>query len=539
MRASLAIIAVAGIATFAMPRRSELRLPCVADANLSSYEGETRLNYGGSARIRLKGIQMLGVFRFDTGAARAMVVDSARIYLRYAGSDRRLRTLGFSTVSVPWTEGAGRGERINGAMCFAAAELGRRYWTAPDSDFTDAAFIPGSALVSYSDIRDEGGGWISAAVAPEIVQACIAGVSEGIAVTDEKGQTMANNDVYSREQSGSEPYLVTTGRAGPNAAPPQVTELRAIAAAPSEADSPAVRLSLKVPVGCVGVEAFLRSAGDAQAKPIPRHLLGASRAGRTMALVEGLPSGRPVVVTVRTIGPTGLRSAPASSPPTTPSAAPARVSPIEAPVSHTSLRPCPPRASGSALVVCHRPDVRCDPVSGAPDRVQDDTLWDGSSVSLTACRGETAAVSVTVTGRESPPKSVTIASSGIPARTFALRCVDAAGPLNDICIPVTGGSHTPESGGIEGRRSVQYLIEHDVPHDARPGLRTGELRVACDGAPPARFAVKMRIVEAAIPSRLTFDLSLNTYGSPARADGLDPASPEGIRSELGFHRLAA
>ena len=55
----------------------------------------------------------------------------------------------------------------------------------------------------------------------------LANVSFGMAVSDEKGQTAANNDVFSREQNGSEPYLVVEGHAVAPAPPERIADLAA------------------------------------------------------------------------------------------------------------------------------------------------------------------------------------------------------------------------------------------------------------------------------------------------------------------------
>jgi hypothetical protein len=50
--------------------------------------------------------------------------------------------------------------------------------------------------------------------------------------------------------------------------------------------------------------------------------------------------------------------------------------------------------------------------------------------------------------------------------------------------------------------------------------------------------IELRVADQRIPIRPSFEVSLNTYGSPARADGRDPAAQAGIESERAYHRLA-
>ncbi|MCX6358445.1 MAG: DUF4091 domain-containing protein [Armatimonadetes bacterium] len=193
------------------PGRQMATLPCVADTNLSSYEGEADQNYGASTRFRLKGIQMMALLRFDASRIRGWRVAGATLRMRYAGGDRKLRTLGFSSVATDWEEGTGSGSAPAQGCTFnrAAPPTGR--WAGTGMDFTDASFGMAGTVEGYSDVRETGDGWLEAPVPVPVVDAALAN-GRGIAVTDEKGQTAANNDIYSREQSASQPVLIIEGQ---------------------------------------------------------------------------------------------------------------------------------------------------------------------------------------------------------------------------------------------------------------------------------------------------------------------------------------
>ncbi len=186
-----------------------VHLACTADTEVSSYPSEQGFNYGQSSRLRLKGIEMIGLFNFYIGPIAGWKVQKATLYLRYAGGDRKLRTIGISTIGAPWNEGSGSAEAKPGETCFL--RNGSERWAGPQTDFTDVTFTAGNTIASYADITVHDNDWISVPVDTRLVQAMIVGATYGLAVSDEKGQTMANNDVYSREQHGSEPYLVVEG----------------------------------------------------------------------------------------------------------------------------------------------------------------------------------------------------------------------------------------------------------------------------------------------------------------------------------------
>ncbi|MCX6909576.1 MAG: DUF4091 domain-containing protein [Verrucomicrobia bacterium] len=210
-----------------------MKLPAVADANISSHSSERDFNYGASSHLRLKGIEMLMLAKFDTAPVRGWTVEKASLFL-HASRPHQLKTIGVSTVAVDWIEGAGRGSRSDGGATFTWADFGRQRWGGGQSDFTDAALTAAGTQVHYADLRERDGGWFEVEVPPRFVHALINGDSHGLAVTDEKGQTRANNNVHSREQSGFAPYLLVTGR--PTGATPPTP--RSIAPAPTPKLSP-------------------------------------------------------------------------------------------------------------------------------------------------------------------------------------------------------------------------------------------------------------------------------------------------------------
>ncbi|MCX7825461.1 MAG: DUF4091 domain-containing protein [Verrucomicrobiae bacterium] len=187
------------------------KLPAVADTNISSHPAEADRNYGQSSHIRLKGYEMLMLIKFDTTPVRGWTVEKARLFLHAAGP-HRLKTIGVSTVATDWVEGTDRGRKAADGATFTWADFGRRRWAGPQSDFTDAALTEQGTEVHYADLQQHADNWLEIEVPPRFVHALINGDSFGLAITDEKGQTRANNDVHSREQSGLGPYLIVEGR---------------------------------------------------------------------------------------------------------------------------------------------------------------------------------------------------------------------------------------------------------------------------------------------------------------------------------------
>ncbi len=185
-----------------------LRLPVTADTSICIHENERALNDGGKSRLRVKGNEHILLFDVDVAPLRGKTVEEARLWVRAAG-EVRLKTMGISSVGTSWSEGAGTDtEARKGESCFLAAARGEREWAGPGSDFLGAVFGAGGSLWDAVEVRAEKDGWLSIPVAPRVLHAMAEGNSFGFAVSDEKGQTRWNNDLMSREQNSSAPYVL-------------------------------------------------------------------------------------------------------------------------------------------------------------------------------------------------------------------------------------------------------------------------------------------------------------------------------------------
>jgi hypothetical protein len=182
------------------------RLRCVADTGLCLHPGEVFVNQGGKPALRLKGIEHLVLMDFDVAPLKGRTVEEARLFLRPV-AEHKLRRIGLSTVASAWAEGTGNGDARPGEPCFKEAARGGRPWAYPGSDFHAVSFGEGGSIWFVRELRPEADGWISVEVPPAILHAMAEGKSHGMVVSDESGQTTANNDVYAREQSSSQPYI--------------------------------------------------------------------------------------------------------------------------------------------------------------------------------------------------------------------------------------------------------------------------------------------------------------------------------------------
>jgi len=402
-----------------------LRLPCTADTQLSASPGEEHLNGGGRSSLRLKGIEDLSILDFDASPLRGRIVEEARLFVFPVGP-HKLRTLGISSIGTKWNEGAGTGSPAKPGECtFSEAAHGERPWGPPGSDFYAVSFGRGGSIWFDRDLKAEAEGWCSLEIPPPILHALAEGNSFGLALADEHSQTMHNNSVYSREQSGKGPYIVVS-RWKPGTAPPS-----------------GARRYVGIP---------------------PKHV--ADRSGDF------------------------LKKTPAPV-----SAAPASL------------------AEGATFRILYEGETNLEaPAAGR--------LWDGRSVTLEAARGEHVGFELGVDLRQS--RTILLDGPG-----FVVSRVLAVGSTFDPLVPVAG-----ETAG-----RALFHVERYVPK----GSATGEQKLTLTlkvGSAEVSIPVVLRVHSATIPDALSFQVSLNAYGSPGDRMGDKPGSPAFLELERSFHRLA-
>lgn len=557
-----------------MPQRQtkadEVKLRCIADTNVSSYESEQEFNYGGSTRLRLKGIQMLALLRFDTAPVRNWNIQKATLFLRYAGADRKLRTLGFSTISAPWEEGTGAGEKKPGEVCFAWRNQGKTRWAGPNTDFTDVSFTAGHTLAAYADLKDAGDGWFAVPVEPRLVQAMIAEVSYGLAVTDEKGQTAANNDVYSREQSNSAPYLVVEGQPSPRLLPSPVQNLKA---APDtmgvDFEHGAVRLSFTSPPGAFAYEISYRLPGRADPMNVPRYAIPFASPGKMQFMqITGLPPNTPLQeIQVIPIGLNGNSGAPTalngvSSP------ARFRPAPLKAALATAQAAQEPPVLQGSLRAWAYPDTEKAHPVSGnlleevglkgyagAPsgNYRRGNAVWDGRTIRLNAARNEFVGFHLLLEAAKGALKSVQIqmpeqfvstagqnSANWKPAFTLFRDWYVRDGEwFPEVCLPLQKTFDIPSAdNGVPGQRNQSVFAELLTPRDTPPGVYRANCTVSAEGVAPFSIPIEITVNGLTLPDTLGFDISLNTYGTVGGPFGLDDRTPEYRALEIEYHRMA-
>ncbi len=542
-RLSLVLTVLGLLATRSLAETAEL--PVVADTNLSSYPSEQGLNYGGSSRLRVKGIEMFALFRCDLSAIRDWRVASAVLRLRPARDDHRLRWLGLHTVAQAWEEGTGAGEGTpDGATFLSPAADGRAWGEGPD--FLAVSFTHGGSRVSYAEVRRLADGWLEVDVPAWLVDQMRAGASDGFLLTDESGQTHANNDIYSREQANARPVLLVTGEAAPVAPPEPVRELRLVPAPGlATAATGGAAAEWTAEADAIAFDVFIDGVA------LPRWRAPRLVEGRWRLDLPGLRPDAAVQVEVRAVNGTGQAS----------EAAPAQGRSSAARPQAAALAPRPgaaapaPSATPGLVLGVFDELAKVHPVTG---RVLEDDpaaydrpgtlLPAAAGIGLEAGRNEFVGAMLAVGIARGSASGVRVEASAltgpggatIPAPALSRMWYVRDGAwMAEVCLPVGGPFAIPDSAnGIEGQTNQSILVEVYVPHATPPGDYAGAVSIRTVEGDEGTVPVLVRVGEAELPDAIEFAVDLNSYGDVAGQYDLDPASEGYLAIERAYHRLA-
>ena len=563
LRAALLAALLAGISAPAFAET--YRLEVTADTSIAAHPNEVTHNLGGSSRIRIKGIQHLMLMKFGLTPVRGMTVSSAVLRVRSASERLWLKTVGLSTISADWPEGTARGEPQEGAVCFQYAAFPDKLWAGPQSDFTDVTFGVGNTLCAYTDIRELGDGWVEVDVPPELVQAMICGDSYGLVLSDEKGQTMANNDVYSREQSASRPYL-TVEAERTDTQPPEPPDAFVIEPAPEFAhlNSGAIRLNFRAPRDRGPSGAAFTYIGEVGATSsfedffIPRYLIPhAAGPGEAQEIVIGdLRPSAPFVVrfcaidgawnTSEWVEAEGHSSPALPLPELTPTEAEAKTpeAPREAWV-------CPSVVKVNPQTLSVLEEVGRDGYGGIWEGqlARSSSRFAGKSVRLLTGRNGFASFQVVLEVRSEPAEATvrlgpfecdrgkTLSPGNVELfRVWYVK--DGEHWYPEVAIPTDGTIQLPAAdNAIPDQRSQAVWVDLHVPLDATVGEHRSAVEVVL-GDDTHRLPITLHVIPVTYPDELNLNLDLNGYGPVGRHFGLDNASAEYHAVEREYHRLA-
>ena len=575
-------------------------IPITSDTSISCYSSERDLNAGGAVRIKMKGIENVILLGFDAQKLKGKTVLSAVLHMQGAADDMMVRQVGISTVAVPWGEGKGNYTKAGkGEACFLYPGVGEASarpaqdsaeWAGPGSEFMDAVWGRSGTFWSTGASRHRKGDMYWVLVQGRMLEACAAGLSYGIAVSDDSGQTMnvnpgiygskmnqSNNYFFSREHETARPWIEAV-TLPPRTAPPARKYTITVKPWPGGADfaTGGVEISFPGPrdrndqYAILGYRIAVGMNGG-EMRPLPRWMHPSPVPGESVrVLVPGVPPGAEVAAEVEIVWRAGRtlakihgagRASDKLSPPG-PFIVPA---PAANEVRDAQSMVVP--AAGDVKIWAVPDGVKVNPVNGnvleepgveyggkrAGTYRTANAAWSGkeAAVILSALRGEWIAFQLACALNDARSALVRIvpgdlvgpAGSVIPASAIRLsrawyqKVGDAwyADPL----LPLGAGeefSLPDKKNAVPGQTCQTVYAELFVPRDAATGEYTG--RIAVDGGgKQADIGVRLTVHGPVLPPGTAFTWSLNAYESPGYGFG-SPGSAGFLSGERAFYAMA-
>ncbi|MBL7133443.1 MAG: DUF4091 domain-containing protein [Phycisphaerae bacterium] len=517
------------------------KLPITADVGICAHPREVHLNTGANSHIRIKGNEHYYLFNFDAASIKHWKIGRATLHLKLARG--RLRRVALCTVPVAWTEGTATNKPQTGSPCYTHVKYPTQAWTRAGGTMLDATFNSPYMMWRAGDVKYKGQ-WMEIPVEAKLIQAVAAGLSHGLVLADEKGQTRENHDVYTREQANARPYLVVEC----NPPLPKTIGSRPPAkAAPfppgAGFDTGAILVSAGFPGETFGneVKLFEKTAGGGKGK-----LVGRRVSFREDDLVfAGLrPAGKYLVHVNSCLKQGGLSSTPAPSEVVASAALPTPKAPKLAPAESlpsvaragwmvrlrsVSLKPLHTSAGGELPAI--------------PIPVTARNAWVGLQAVITPPGGKAAGVAAELAPlryagkqKETPPPLKQI-------RLYRTWLVPSGKSYHaEVLVPLKKAERFAvpwAQNKVPSQRNQAIFIDVFAGKNAVPGPYEGKLSIRQDGKVVLAVPIKLVVSGVTLADEFHIAGDMNTYGSPAGAMGLRSSDAEAFMAmERKYYRLA-
>jgi hypothetical protein len=362
------------------------------------------------------------------------------------------------------------------------------------------AVIGGNAFTlvhqASSGIRDGSYHW---EVPADMVHALATGVAFGLAIHEHDADYGRNPTIFSREQSGKQPYLSVEVIDGPDAAPTPPTDLKLL-----PVDGSSARLTLQAPAAGFAYEIAV------DGHPLARHNIAMVQPDASQSIpLRDLPASiaRPGMhrVEVVTINRTGQRSGPAE--------VAGELFQYESPVypeirrAHLANQPV---ANLAVIPLTDKYDRTGKPVGDLPiDYRSHNALFDGQRIRLTAAAGEVVGFQSLLRGAGEVSAAVRFDGPPMRVELFQAVYVPAEGrQIPDPLVPM------PEKIQLSPDADAALFVDIYIPFDFPPGLRHGKLTVS-DGR---ELPIELTILPVQLPRQAAFLCEMNSYGLPDHVD---------------------
>ena len=535
------------------------KLPITADVGICAHPSEAELNTGGNPRIRIKGNIHYYLFNFDAAPVKNWQITKATLHLKLAGG--RPRRMAVCTVPVEWVEGTGRNAPVKNATCF----LRRRPpeaekavpWTPGGGTIIDATFNSPHMLWRASDVTIGSDRWMTVPLDPRLVQAVAVGLSQGLIMGEEKGQTQLfeNHDIFTREQGGAQPYVTVEGQAVHVAAPSAVARPKPkVTAFPAASDF--VSGGMLVDVSWAGkdvlgsrvwVSQMIGTVGMRVQQRVT--FMDEPLVLEKLIPVDEKVNGWKWSVRVETyIGPQGYscfggwqeQSRPLAVPKVTPGKAPQTMKRVTVGLDgwRVELHPAAAKIAADAAPTL-------DVGATMPVPVTARNAWLGVQAVLFPW-GQAKDVGfhygpVKYVGRRN--SSAGDISKPVPPRMFRTWYVRKGEEWHaETLVPYAASAAQDipwQLNGVPGQKCLPFFLDLWVPGHAQPGPYELDLIVQVGSKVVARPKLRFRVAAVVLPDTFHIAGDMNTYNSPARAMGLKHAEAEAfMEMERKYYRLA-
>lgn len=470
-----------------------VRLPVTQDSSIVMVDGEWSVNAGSSARMRIKGNQHIVAMSFDVSAIRGRAIKSAEL-VAYPAAES-IAGVSISTIASDWNE-----NRSNG---LTAGIEGVNGWGYVGGRFPALAGGNAFTLVHQADseMRDGLYHW---SVPADMVAALATNVAYGLAIHEHDADYGRNPSIYSREQSGKQPYLVVEldDRVEVNQReeePQPPSDLRL-----TTTNQGSTELVLTAPTSGFAYEIAI------DGRPLARHNIPLVSVGSPQTIpIRDLPDSiaQPGMraLEVATIDRMGRRSKKVSIRVELFTRPELTLPKISQPVTSAATRP-----GFSAIPVTDKYDQRGQAIGELPaDYRVHNALYNGQRILLTAAAGEVVSFQALLRGTDDVEIKCTVDSSSMRIDMFQAVYV----PVDDRLVP-DPLLPLPSKIRLSNDTDQAVVVDIYVPFDAKSGKRTGQLTIS-DGR---KIPIELNILDVQLPKQAAFACEMNGYGMPDHVD---------------------
>lgn len=501
----------------------------VSDA--SDRERNTRM--GNAKRLKLKSIQEMAAFKFDTKSLLGKEIRSAKLFFHPIQANHQLRYIRASTINQDWTEGSSWFPGIIGGNVTYNRPNSTKSWAWTGSQFCDVTFSSGHSISCWNELEKEENGWISVKIDPRLIIAMTIGDSDGLAIMDGGTYQPFNNFVHSRKSGKFSPFMMVETGSDLKIIPK--SQVLNVAAAPEQADFKSGAVSFEIE-NDPDVFYWRIKIND---RLLDRWQVPHPQKGKnTKFFIQGLLPSQKSKIEITGVSVSGHVGSPAI------------LQVVTSPALVTKLKlnkPVPPTLNHNQTIYKNKSFAAwafpslvklsplesvslCDEMTGNSNYKLSNSVWDGKKINLSGIRGEFVDFQICVEILKDVLKEIKLipgvlhgpndskigpdeieifknwyarTDRGIwqPAYTIPLE------KKNTITIP------DPQRG-ILNQANQTFSIDIYIPKHAAPGTHVGVFAILAGNNSKVNIPIQVHVHDLEMPDKLAFWPEMNAYSIP-------------------------